>query len=246
MRKQAWYLVIAAGLLAVSAGLYLMHYSIFHNAHHIYIYLLGDIAFLPLEVLVVALVVDSLLAAREKRATLEKLNMVIGAFFSEVGTELIRRLTALDPMREEKRRVLAVTAESDDPGFKKMKHELSALPFEVNPTPADYEGLQSLLVAKRDFMVRLLENPLLLEHESFTDLLWAVFHLTEELDCRPGFTALPAPDLAHLAGDSARAYERVVSQWLDYMKHLKKNYPYLFSLALRLNPFNPEPSVLVI
>jgi hypothetical protein len=90
MRKQAWYLVIAAGLLAVSAGLYLMHYSIFHNAHHIYIYLLGDIAFLPLEVLVVALVVDSLLAAREKRATLEKLNMVIGAFFSEVGTELIR------------------------------------------------------------------------------------------------------------------------------------------------------------
>jgi hypothetical protein len=245
MRKQAWYLLVAAGLLVLSAGLYFTHYAMFHDAHHIYIYLLGDIAFLPLEVLVVALVVDRLLSERDRRATLEKLNMVIGAFFSEVGTELISRLTALDPHREDKRKVLAVTGEVDDRGFKRMKSEVSGLDFQVEPSPSDYEGLESLLVAKRDFMVRLLENPLLLEHESFTDVLWAVFHLTEELACRPGFSGLPESDLNHLAGDSARVYERVASQWLDYMEHLKKNYPYLFSLALRRNPFDPEPSVLV-
>jgi hypothetical protein len=27
------------------------------------------------------------------------------------------------------------------------------------------------------------------------------------------------------------------------MEHLKKEYPYLFSLALRTNPFDPEASV---
>jgi len=34
-------------------------------------------------------------------------------------------------------------------------------------------------------------------------------------------------------------------QWLAYMKHLKKEYPYLFSLAVRTNPFDPDVSVAV-
>jgi hypothetical protein len=37
----------------------------------------------------------------------------------------------------------------------------------------------------------------------------------------------------------------LISQWVDYMKHLKKNYPYLFSLAIRINPFNPDASAVV-
>jgi hypothetical protein len=41
-----------------------------------------------------------------------------------------------------------------------------------------------ILLSKRDFLVALMENPNLLEHESFTDLLWAVFHLVEELAVR--------------------------------------------------------------
>jgi len=30
------------------------------------------------------------------------------------------------------------------------------------------------------------------------------------------------------------------------MKHLKENYPYLFSQAVRINPFNPKACVEVI
>jgi hypothetical protein len=37
----------------------------------------------------------------------------------------------------------------------------------------------------------------------------------------------------------------LISQWVDYMKHLKKNYPYLFSLAIRINPFIPDASAVV-
>ncbi|MBA7569274.1 hypothetical protein ES708_11013 [subsurface metagenome] len=37
-----------------------------------------------------------------------------------------------------------------------------------------------------------------------------------------------------------------ISEWLDYMKHLKNNYPYLFSLAMRTNPFDANASVEVI
>jgi len=85
----------------------------------------------------------------------------------------------------------------------------------------------------------------LLEHESFTGLLRAVFHLTEELEKRKDFKKLPGSDIEHLAGDIKRAYVLIVNGWLDYMKYLKNNYPYLFSLAMRTNPFDETASLIV-
>jgi hypothetical protein len=77
-------------LVGLSVLLHLLHYAIFRDAHHIVIYLLGDLAFLPISVLFVTLVVDQVMARQEKRAMFRKLNMVIGAFFSEAGTELLK------------------------------------------------------------------------------------------------------------------------------------------------------------
>jgi len=36
-----------------------------------------------------------------------------------------------------------------------------------------------------------------------------------------------------------------VREWLAYVQHLKKNYPYMYSLSVRLNPFNPEASPVI-
>jgi hypothetical protein len=101
------------------------------------------------------------------------------------------------------------------------------------------------LAAHREFMVRLLENPNLIEHETFTDLLRAVFHLADELQFRPDFSTLPANDKAHLVGDVRRAYSLLVSEWLEQMEYLETNYPYLFSLAVRTNPFSEAASAVV-
>jgi hypothetical protein len=243
MKKQRWYLIVALSLVVASAALYLIHYAIFRNAHHIYIYLLGDLAFLPLEVLVVTVIVDRLLSERDKRMALEKLNMVIGAFYSEVGTEFLRRLCETDPDASEKRNALKVDAGWTDKEYRAMEKRFTAEDFKAESRAADLHGLRDLLIKHRDFMVRLLENPLLLEHATFTDLLWAVFHLTEELESRDDLKGLPAADMDHLSGDMGRAYARVAGEWLDYMRHLRANYPYLFSLAMRLNPFDPEANV---
>jgi len=94
--------------------------------------------------------------------------------------------------------------------------------------------------------LRLMENQNLLEHESFTDLLRAVLHLKEELLCREDLDNLPDTDYTHMAGDIKRAYSMLVPQWLDYMRYLNKNYPYLFSLAVRMNPFNTQRSPVVM
>ena len=105
------------------------------------------------------------------------------------------------------------------------------------------ESLKRILLENGDFVLRLLENQNLLEHESFTELLWAVSHLTEELSHRQNLQNLTDADKKHLAGDMRRAYRLLMLEWLSYMEHLKKEYPYLFSLAVRTNPFDPTASV---
>ena len=98
-------------------------------------------------------------------------------------------------------------------------------------------------MSKKRFLLALLENPNLLEHETFTELLRAVFHLTEELEKRKDIKQLPKADYDHLKLDTERAYNILIYQWVEYMEHLMNNYPYLFSLAMRTNPFDPNATV---
>jgi voltage-gated potassium channel len=62
---------------------------------------------------------------------------------------------------------------------------------------------------------------------------------------RPSLLDLPEADHRHLEGDMARIYGLVVREWFITMRYLKDNYPYLFSLAMRTNPFNPNASAVV-
>jgi len=245
MKRLDWKITLGIGLVALSAAVYVIHYLIFRDPHHIFIYLIGDIAFVFFEVLLVTLIIHQLLSQREKRNRLEKLNMVIGAFFSEVGTELLTYFSDFDPKLNEIRNELVVTKDWSEQEFQKISKRLKNYDYGVNIQKVGLKDLSTFLVRKRDFLLRLLENPNLLEHEEFTELLRAVFHLTEEVGNREDIEALPETDYQHLAGDIKRVYVQLVHQWLDYMKHLKDNYPYLFSLAMRTNPFDMEASAIV-
>jgi len=245
MKKWDWQIKLGIILVMFSIIVYLVHYLIFRDYHHIFIYLVGDIAFVFFEALLVTLIIHRLLGEREKRNRLEKLNMVIGVFFSELGTELLASFSNCDPKLDQLRKELVVTSEWTDQEFNAMSRRLKNYDYSIDIPKVNLEGLRTSLKEKRDFLLRLLENPNLLEHEEFTGLLRAVFHLTEELVKRLNFEELPQTDLLHLAGDIKRAYINLIHQWLDYMRHLKNNYPYLFSLAMRTNPFDQEASCIV-
>jgi len=66
--------------VGLSAIAYFIHYLIFHDIHHTFIRMIGDLAFLLLEVLLVVVIIQRLLARREMQPKLEKLDMVVGAF----------------------------------------------------------------------------------------------------------------------------------------------------------------------
>jgi voltage-gated potassium channel len=194
---------------------------------------------------VIANATEMMLSRREKRIRMEKMNMVIGVFFSELGTQLIKIFAGHDPRIEEIRQGLVVSPKWTHQDFLQVEGHLRNFEFDVAVEKVDFPALKDLLIGKRDFLVRLLENPILLEHESFTTLLRAVFHLTEELAYREDFGQIPDMDRKHLGGDIKRAYHLLVGQWLDYMEHLKNFYPYLFSLAMRTNPFDRQASPIV-
>ena len=237
------YILLSLLLILASGVFYYIHFLLFHDAHHIFIYLVGDIAFVPIEVLLVTLIIHKLLEEREKRAMLNKLNMVIGAFFSEVGTELLKSFRYFEKDSEGLGEQLDIDNKWTAEQFDEVGARLRQTDIEVDADRGDLVKLKELLTGKRDFMVRLLENPNLLEHESFTDMLWGIFHLGDELASRKDLGELYPADSKHLSGDIKRAYNRLIDQWVSHMEHLKLNYPYLFSLAVRRNPFNKHARV---
>lgn len=245
MKRLSWQILLGASLLVLSILFYFLHYLIFRDFHHIFIYLFGDVAFVFVEVLLVTLIIHRVLEGREKKARLKKLNMVIGAFFSEVGIKLMEILSKWDPKIERIQQELVVEGESAEQKFERTCKCLNKHDYSIKSEKLDWDILKAFLVAKRDFLLRLLENPNLLEHESFTEVLWAVFHLAEELEVREILHSLPNADRKHLRGDMKRVYEQLSLQWLKYMEHLKNSYPYLFSLSMRTNPFDRSATPII-
>jgi len=246
MKKLNSYLIsLAAIFLGLSAILYFVHYLIFRDAYHIFIYLLSDLAFLPLEVLIVGVVIERVLEHNEKREKLQKLNMVVGAFYSELGNFLLAYLLNAFENNDEMSRTMNVSGKWMKDDFRKARDYIGGLKIKANARKVDLEGLKFFLKGKRVFLLELLANPGLLENDKFTDVLWAVTHVDEELEARPSLSNLPETDIQHLGGDLGRAFGRLAGGWLEYVEHLQAKYPYLFSLVVRTHPFQENPSAVV-
>ncbi len=189
--------------------------------------------------------IEYMIDERERTQRLTKLNMVVGVFFSEVGTKLLKKFSAKDPGIEGIRSALIVSNHWSDEDFSQAALTLRQHVYRLDSRTIPLDELHAFLTHHKGFMLALLENPQLVEHDTFTDLLHAVFHLAEELIARERLTDLPSTDYDHLSGDINRVYGLLVLEWLTYMRHLKQHYPYLFSLAMRSNPFDTNASVIV-
>jgi hypothetical protein len=245
MKHRNWLYLFAAGLILISLLIYTVHYILFHDLHSILLYTILDLAFLPIEVLLVTIVIQSLLESQNLQLKLEKMNMVIGTFYSGIGTDLLSEFVRYDKNISTIRQNSPVFESWDERAFTMHKKRAKEFLYEVDIHEMDLKVLRGILLQHEDFLLRILENPVMLEHESFTDVLRSVFHLAEELKYRSDLQNLPETDLAHLKGDIKRAYSCMTLSWLDYMQYLKAEYPYLFSLAVRLDPFNVNRDICI-
>lgn len=244
MNRFSWQVRLGIILVCCSGIVYSAKLILIDNLPGTIEYIFNSFGFLFINVLMVTLVINELLSLRSRRERMEKMNMVIGTFFSEVGSGLLNRFVALDPLRNSISETIN-GAIRDGENFSAMKKAIDSHSFSCAPRPGDISDIYQFLQDRRDFLLRLLENPVLLEHQGFTALLQATFHLAEELSRRECFLDLPDSDCSHLAGDISRVYRQIAGEWVRYLEYLNRNYPYLHSLAIRTNPFDPDASVIV-
>jgi hypothetical protein len=241
----SWRFNIGLVLVVGSLLLGVAHALVFRDVPTLMFYLALDIVFVPVQVLLVTFIIERLLNERERQMMMNKLNMVIGAFFSEVGNDLLRQMGSFCTDSKELESRLAIRPNWDRAAYRAAMRFIQDYKCRLDPAPLELQGLRDLLISKRSFIIGLLQNPNLLEHEAFTNLLWAVCHLSEELEVRADLGNLPPADLQHIRGDMLRAFSSLMREWLSYLQHLKEFYPYIYSLSVRMNPFDPQAKPII-
>jgi voltage-gated potassium channel len=194
---------------------------------------------------IVAGITDLFVNRREEAIRQEKIDMMSGLFFSEMGNKLLNFFSRFDSEIGKLHKELKISTEWEDKDFSRIDKILGTRRISLRSRQDDIPVLLTYLQDNANLLLRLIENPIIHEHESFTELLRALFHLRDELLSREDLLDLLDSDRKHLEGDVARVYNLLLLEWLRYIRYLKKNYGYLFSLAIRTNPFNPDASAVV-
>ena len=229
-------LVLTMILIVASAAVYGVQYIIFQRGDETLFYLLQDLAFVPVQVLVVTLVINRFLSLSEKRKKVKKVNVIISTFFSETGTTLLFEIGKFNRENAALCEMLNIMDLKKEKSLFKGKRTQNAYPYDFYANPASLGELAMVMEGYKAPLLSMLENSNLLEHDSFTDMLWAVFHVADELKIRGPFGELDSSDIEHLSNDLRRAYEALVAEWIQYILYLKAEYPFLYVAALRKNP----------
>lgn len=243
-RKSDFFQILV--LIIISVGLYAIHLLIFKDIHHITIFALEDLAFLPIEVIFVTLIFHRMLKNSERKQKIGKLYMVVETFFSEIGTELLRTFACSDSALSGILDSFSIGSEWTEKDFKNLIKILEDYEPWLEISCEEYQAIDMMLLECRPHLMRLLENPILLEHETFTEVLMSVFHLAEELRMRYDFTSLKTSDQCHLASDVKSAYKLLSVEWVYYLNHMRIHYPSLYSLSVRNHPFYRTRNVEII
>jgi len=203
---------------------------------------LGAVTFLSF----VGRATELMLNRREEESKRKKLHMLVGVFFGEIGHSLLTQLVAHLPLSEAERCRFEFTAQWNRRDFRALSDYAASLPLALERPEQLVTSSWQTISSVKPLLIRLLENPAVLEHGAFSELLLALFHFEQELGFRAHDMELPESDVHHLTNDAVRVYRLLLPQWFDYLEHLQQDYPYLYSLQVRVNPFRVAPSPLVM
>lgn len=222
-------------LIGLSLMLHALHFFIFRDIHHIMIFLLADIAFVPLEVFFVSMVLDNMLEKRELQQTLKKINMIVGLFYQELGNKLLSIIVLGDA--ETNPKDINIDLNWEEEQYKLLESEFIHRSYVLDINKIDLEQIEDLIGNYQQLVTNIITNPVIHEHELFTDVIMSIFHLSEELKQRP-LNRREEHDIHHIKADLERVYKNLSLNWVDYLRYLQTEYPYLFLSAITNNPFD--------
>ena len=249
-KRLSWKVKFSIVMILLIIIIYGSNYLVLGDGEHIISYVWTHLGFIPVDILLVAFLLDEIIEKKEKEAMLEKLDMLMSTFFSEVGNELISQLSTVNKYKTSTENLKSIK-DWDEKDFDNKLAELknSSVDFSAQVAPEDreefLENLRTLLVSKREFIINMINNPNLLEKDEFTGLINAILHLDEELEHRKDLALVSDADFGHLNGDMQRVYDKLIHEWVYYLKYLYRHYPYMIALIIRTNPFDESAEVYV-
>ena len=199
---------IALGLLAMSGAFFLGFWLYTGDLVYISKYFYIHLAFLPIHALVLGLILDELIQAREKIERRKRLNMFLGIFFRQMGLDIMLNMLPLVGNREDLEERLLVDKAWKGRHFRRARRELGHVQLSMRPDREELANLLDMLAERENDIIAMTRNPLMLEFESLYRCLLALFHLIEETQFR-GAGGRPdrwrggAPGLGHGQGPAA-------------------------------------------
>ncbi|WP_434799427.1 hypothetical protein [Terrisporobacter vanillatitrophus] len=228
MKNKKYYIVVSLILVGLSVIMFLIHYLVFGQAVNTAYYSLMNLCFIPVNSLVVTLILERLIDYKAKQERMEKLSMLIGLFFTEVGYKLMHLIIKADKGGKN-----SITSFNN---LDEVKNQVEIHNYNIDIEDIDLDKIMDILLENSNLLVNLISNENITEHEIFTDLLMSVIHLRDEIVFYKNDKNNQL-DLSHLKKDILRVYKNIAMQWVDYLKYLNKSYPFLYNNAIRLNPF---------
>ncbi|EPZ55434.1 hypothetical protein H477_3436 [[Clostridium] sordellii ATCC 9714] len=222
MKKIRYYFVISFILIALSAVMFLIHYLVFGQALNTAYYSLMNLCFIPINSLVVTIILEKLIDYRAKKDRIEKINMLVGIFFTEVGGKLMHLI--IDSDKDAKN---YITNFEDLNNIKKCLNEYD---YKVDMNNIDLCSIKNILLENNNLFVTLISNENVFQHQIFTDLLMSVVHLRDEIIFMEKDDNLEL-NINHLENDVIRVYKNISIQWISYLEYLNKSYPF-FTIML--------------
>lgn len=226
-------LIVILFLFGLSASIYFLQLYLFKDPATTGFYLLQDLAFLPTTIAVATIVVGKIMEYHEKQNRISKTRMLASSFFSDNGFKLLKILLSFTTVSPEIKDILKINPNWTSKQFATAANKAKTYSFPIHFSTEQLENLKNIFAEKRMALLIIMSNPLLFDHEDFTDMLWAILHLSDELTIRENLTSIPKEELYHLNDDIERVIQGLLANWFMHISYIKDEYPHLYLLALK-------------
>ncbi len=217
-------------LLLISICLYGIQIMIFRDPATTEFYLLQDLAFMPITIIIATIVVGEILNEKEKRERESNTRMLTSTFYTQVGASFMNMLIQASENEVEIRNILQKQVNTEKE-IKQMQEEVKQLNCQIHLTEDIYREVTHIVSENRMAILVLSSNPMILEQRSFTNLLWGMFHLEDEFRIRGAYHQLSQEDKAHIAEDLEKVLQLLLLNSIPNAKYLKDTYPHLYKTA---------------
>ena len=157
-----WKIKFSLLMVVLIIIIYGSNYLVLGDAEHIISYIWTHLGFIPVDILVVAFLLDEIIERKEKEAMLEKLDMLMSTFFSEVGNEMINQLSHANKYKASTENLKSIKNwDEKDYDLKLEELKNTSIDFQADISPENreefLENLRNLLVDKREFIINLIK-----------------------------------------------------------------------------------------